>query len=66
MALRLTPRLPAVDPVALAGQAGPLKQRVGMLEFTAAERQPHSRLSCQIELAPDLDGLTVELPPAQH
>lgn len=29
------------------------------------ERQPTSRLSCQIELTPDLDGLTVQLPEFQ-
>jgi ferredoxin, 2Fe-2S len=38
----------------------------GMLEFTAAERRPTSRLSCQITLADDLDGLTVDLPASQH
>jgi 2Fe-2S ferredoxin len=38
----------------------------GMLEFTAAERRPESRLSCQIVLAQALDGLTVDLPLTQH
>lgn len=38
----------------------------GMLEFTASERRPNSRLSCQIELADGLDGLTVDLPANQH
>jgi 2Fe-2S ferredoxin len=38
----------------------------GMLAFTAAERQPHSRLGCQIQLAPALDGLAVDLPPTQY
>ncbi len=37
----------------------------GMLEFTASPRQPNSRLSCQIELTPELEGLTVDLPPTQ-
>ena len=37
-----------------------------MLDFTAAPRQPHSRLSCQIDLTDALDGLTVDLPPGQH
>lgn len=37
-----------------------------MLEFTAAERRPTSRLSCQIELVEALDGLSVELPATQH
>ena len=38
---------------------------VAMLEMTAAERRPTSRLSCQIVLGAALDGLTVELPAAQ-
>ena len=37
-----------------------------MLEFTASPRRPNSRLSCQIALGPELDGLTVDLPDAQH
>ena len=37
-----------------------------MLDFAAAPRRAHSRLSCQIELAPALDGLAVDLPPNQH
>jgi len=37
-----------------------------MLENTASERQWNSRLSCQIELTEELDGLTVNLPPLQR
>jgi len=37
-----------------------------MLEMTAARRGPTSRLSCQIALVPDLDGLTVALPETQY
>jgi 2Fe-2S ferredoxin len=37
-----------------------------MLEFTAAPRRANSRLSCQIELTPALEGLTVDLPERQH
>jgi 2Fe-2S ferredoxin len=36
-----------------------------MLEFTASERKPTSRLSCQLVMSPELDGLTVYLPPEQ-
>jgi len=36
-----------------------------MLEFAASEMQPHSRLSCQIRMTPELDGLEVHLPEAQ-
>ena len=38
---------------------------LGMLEFTASPRKANSRLSCQIALGPELDGLTVDLPPTQ-
>ena len=44
----------------------PQADELGMLEFTAAPRRPTSRLSCQIALAPALDGLTVDLPPTQY
>ncbi|MDT7929206.1 MULTISPECIES: 2Fe-2S iron-sulfur cluster-binding protein [unclassified Tepidimonas] len=37
-----------------------------MLDYTAVERQPGSRLSCQIRLGPALDGLVVELPARQY
>jgi 2Fe-2S ferredoxin len=37
-----------------------------MLAFTAAPRQANSRLSCQIRLVPELDGLTVDLPASQY
>ena len=36
-----------------------------MLEFTASERKPNSRLSCQLEVSPQMDGLVVYLPEAQ-
>ena len=36
-----------------------------MLEFTASERKPTSRLSCQLVMSPELDGLTVYLPSEQ-
>ncbi len=49
-----TARLPAPDPV-----------EDDMLGFTAAERRPESRLSCQVKLDDDLDGLTVHLPATQ-
>ena len=39
---------------------------LGMLEFTASPRQENSRLSCQIRLSPELDGLTVDLPATQN
>ncbi|MGY8637794.1 2Fe-2S iron-sulfur cluster-binding protein [Bradyrhizobium sp. 14AA] len=36
-----------------------------LLDGTAAERLPASRLSCQIKVTPDLDGLVVKLPARQ-
>jgi ferredoxin, 2Fe-2S len=36
-----------------------------MLTMTASERRPQSRLSCQIVMRPELDGITVDLPEAQ-
>lgn len=36
-----------------------------MLDYTAAERLPSSRLSCQIPLVPELDGLNVDVPARQ-
>ena len=36
-----------------------------LLDGTAAERRPNSRLSCQIKMSPALDGLVVNLPDRQ-
>ena len=33
-----------------------------MLDVTDAPRQPHSRLSCQITMTADLDGLVLHIP----
>lgn len=41
-------------------------EEANMLEFVAAERRPESRLSCQILLTPELDGLEVGLPISQY
>jgi ferredoxin, 2Fe-2S len=37
-----------------------------VLEVTNAERLPNSRLSCQIKMTEELDGLTVKIPPSQR
>lgn len=37
-----------------------------MLDATAAEREPGSRLACQIPLTPTVSGLTVRLPEYQR
>ena len=36
-----------------------------MLEGTAAERRPNSRLSCQLTVVPGLDGHTIDVPDRQ-
>jgi 2Fe-2S ferredoxin len=36
-----------------------------MLGCTVAERKPNSRLSCQLVMRADLDGIIVRLPEAQ-
>ena len=36
-----------------------------MLDSTASERKPNSRLSCQISMTPELNGLIVHLPESQ-
>jgi len=50
----------------LAKLPAPSRDELAMLEMTASERRPGSRLSCQIALDDALEGLTVELPPAQY
>jgi 2Fe-2S ferredoxin len=37
-----------------------------MLEMTAAPREPNSRLSCQIVLAPELEGLVARVAATQY
>ena len=41
-------------------------KELSMLAFTAAPHQPFSRLSCQIALTADLNGLHVKLPFTQY
>jgi ferredoxin, 2Fe-2S len=36
-----------------------------LLDMAVTERRPTSRLSCQIPVTEELDGLTVEIPPDQ-
>jgi ferredoxin, 2Fe-2S len=55
-----------VDDAWVARLPVPGADEQSMLEMTAAERQPTSRLSCQIVIDPALDGLTVTLPPTQY
>jgi ferredoxin, 2Fe-2S len=36
-----------------------------MLDGTASPRRPNSRLSCQLSVSPEMDGLVVHLPETQ-
>ena len=56
-----------IDPAweAKVGKPDPDTLEPSMLDF-AAVTQPNSRLSCQIKMRADLDGLVVRLPEGQH
>ncbi|MDA7417808.1 2Fe-2S iron-sulfur cluster-binding protein [Xenophilus arseniciresistens] len=49
--------LPRLDP--------PDEMEDELLDGTASAREPGSRLSCQITVTAELDGLTVRVPPTQ-
>ena len=44
---------------------GPESVELEMLEYTAAERRPASRLSCQIRMRDELDGIRLIVPDCQ-
>ncbi len=54
-----------VDPDFAAETGRPSAMEESMLDF-AANVEPNSRLSCQIRVTDDLDGLIVRLPQSQH
>ena len=51
------------DFVPLVGEPGDMEE--DLLDMAVTERRDGSRLSCQIVLTEELDGLTVEIPPDQ-
>ncbi len=54
-----------VDP-AWAARVPPItSDEDDMLDSTSSERRLDSRLSCQITMTPELDGLVLHLPPTQ-
>ena len=55
-----------VDPDWLARLPPPSGDEDAMLEMTAAPRLATSRLSCQLQLTPALDGLVATLPETQY
>ena len=48
----------------VGGPASP--EEADMLENAAAEVKPNSRLTCQIIVTPELDGLVVHMPESQY
>jgi 2Fe-2S ferredoxin len=47
----------------LVGPPGDMEE--DLLDMAVSERRPGSRLSCQIRVTEELDGLTVAIPPEQ-
>jgi ferredoxin, 2Fe-2S len=54
-----------VDPNWLSKLAAKQDMEETMLDF-AQDLEPNSRLSCQIKVTPELDGLVVRMPKSQH
>lgn len=44
----------------------PDENELAMLETTASPRKSNSRLSCQLKVRPEFEGLTVHTPPTQQ
>ena len=55
-----------IDPAWLDKLPPALPNELEMLECTASERRPESRLSCQVKVHADLDGLVLSLPASQQ
>ena len=54
-----------LDEALAASLPPPSEQEEDLLAFTASERRPGSRLSCQVVVSPELEGMSVEIPPHQ-
>ncbi len=51
----------------VSGDVGePAEEELEMLALVAAERRPNSRLSCQLQVGPALEGLVVQVPDTQY
>lgn len=55
-----------VDPGWLGAVGKASDTEASMLEYAAEPVEANSRLSCQIQVAADLDGLIVRMPRRQH
>jgi ferredoxin, 2Fe-2S len=49
--------------VSVAGPPNDMEE--DLLDLAVSERRDGSRLSCQLAVGPDLEGLTVDVPPVQ-
>ena len=54
-----------VDPPWISKIPAANSNELEMLECTASERKPESRLSCQIRITDQLDGLVLHIPDSQ-
>jgi len=54
-----------VDPAWLAKMPPKADMEETMLDF-AQELEPNSRLSCQLKVTPEFEGLVVKMPKSQH
>jgi 2Fe-2S ferredoxin len=55
-----------VDPAWIERLPAPDVYEQDMLQFTAAERRSNSRLSCQLRMREELDGIRVAVPETQY
>jgi 2Fe-2S ferredoxin len=55
-----------VDPADVEKVPPASDQELEMLDLVAADQKPNSRLSCQIVLSDDLDGLVIHVPETQY
>ena len=46
--------------------SAPVPDEIDMLDFASSPVEADSRLSCQIKLTPEMDGMEVRLPASQH
>ena len=55
-----------VDPMWLPALPPKNDMEEAMLDFSSASAAPNSRLSCQVRITSDLDGMVVRIPVSQH
>jgi 2Fe-2S ferredoxin len=55
-----------IDPAWLSAAGAPSETEAAMLEYAAESVETNSRLSCQLKLTDELDGLIVRMPRRQH